>query len=128
MLERRLEEIELLRKRYGSIEHDPKVEWILFKEFRLPAGWNREMIELLIIIPPGYPTTPPDNFYVAPGLRLASGAEPTNFSKGVTHLGRQWDQFSYHIAGQWKPAASILHGDNLQTFMLKVIDRLKELN
>ena len=89
MIERRLEEVELLRKVYGSLEHGPNVEWIMFKEFRLPSGWNRQTTELLIVIPPGYPTTPPDNFYVAPGLILASGSEPANFSRGISLQGKQ---------------------------------------
>ena len=128
VIERRLEELEVLRKMYGSLEHGPNVEWIVFKEFRLPSGWNKQTTELLVVIPAGYPATPPDNFYVAPGLLLASGSMPANFSKGVSLQGRQWDQFSYHLDGGWKPAANVMHGDNLQTFILKVLERLRELN
>lgn len=129
MLDRRFQEIELLRKRYGSLEHGPNLEWILFKEFPLPAGWNRTTTPLLVLIPPGYPMTPPDNFYVPTGVRLASGAIPSNYSEGPSHLGREWGQFSLHAQKEhWKPTADLLDGDNLLTFMLVVECRLQEAN
>jgi hypothetical protein len=129
MLERRLKEIDLLRKRYGELDHGANVEWVIFKSFRLPPGWNRTVTRLLIIVPPGYPMTPPDNFYVEPGLKLVSGAGVTNYSEPVSQLGQNWGQFSYHVdSGDWKATADILSGHNLLTFMLGVERRLSELN
>ena len=129
-LERRRYEIDLLRKRYGEVEHGDNIDWILFKGFRLPCGWNRENTELLIIIPPGYPVTPPDNFYVRNGLRIvANGAEqvPSNYSENQSVLGGNWAQFSFH-AQAWNPTPDSLEGDNLLTFTLAVERRLEELN
>lgn len=128
MLDRRLQEIELLRKKYGPLEQGANLEWILFKEFPLPPGWNRTTTPLLVLIPPGYPMTPPDNFYVPTGFRLASGAMASNFNEGQNHLGRQWGQFSFHVKEYWSPKADILEGDNLLTFMLGVERRLREAN
>ena len=129
MLDRRQQEIELMRKKYGPLEQGPNLEWVLFKEFTLPKGWNSATTSLLILIPPGYPVTPPDNFYVSPGLRLESGAMPSNYSEGPTHLGQQWGQFSIHAQKEcWAPKADFLEGDNLLTFMLIVERRLKETN
>jgi len=129
-LERRGFEIDLLRKGYGEVEHGENVDWILFKSFQLPPGWNRENTDLLIIIPPGYPVTPPDNFFVRNGLRIiADGAErvPSNYSENQTVLGGSWAQFSFH-AQVWNPAPDSLEGDNLLTFVLAVERRLQELN
>ena len=129
-LERRLLEIDLLRKRYGNVEHGANIDWLLFKSFTLPHGWNRENTELLIIIPPGYPITPPDNFYVLNGLRsIVDGAAqvPSNYSENQTILGGSWAQFSYH-AQIWNPAGDSLDGDNLLTFILSVEKRFRELN
>jgi hypothetical protein len=129
-LERRIFEIVLLRKRYGKVEHGANIDWLLFKSFMLPLGWNREHTELLIIIPPGYPITPPDNFYVLNGLRLivnGAGQVPSNYSENQTILGGSWAQFSYH-AQIWSPAADSLEGDNLLTFILCVEQRFRELN
>lgn len=128
MIERILQEIQPLQNKYGALECGPNAEWILFKEFKLPPGWDREVTELLIIIPPGYPSTPPDNFFVPMGFKLASGAQVANYTEGPMYLEKQWGQFSYHIDGDWHPAADILGGDNLLSFTIKVLDRLKELN
>ena len=129
-LERRKHEIELLRKKYGELEQGSNQDWILFKRFPMPPGWNRQVTELLLIIPPGYPTTPPDNFYVPNGLRIvADGSEklPSNYSENQTVLGGNWAQFSYHAQG-WNPTPGPLEGDNLLTFMLAVERRLRELS
>ena len=96
----------------------------------MPHGWNREAAELLVIIPPGYPTTPPDTFYVRNGLRIvADGVEkiPSNYSANQSMLGDNWAQFSYH-AQEWSPTSNPLEGDNLLTFMLAIEQRFKELN
>lgn len=129
MLERRLKEVDLLRQRYGDLEHGPNLEWIVFKAFNLPPGWNRARIRLLLILPPGYPMTPPDNFYVELGLRLSSGVGTANYSEPVSQLGQDWGQFSYHVdVGDWKASADILAGHNLLTFTIGVEKRLSELN
>lgn len=129
MRERRLKEIELLRKKYGHLKHGENLDWIIFEEFPLPSGWNRPKIRLLVIIPASYPTTPPDNFYVAVGLCTASGVIPSNYTEGQSHLGEQWGQFSFHVeGGHWRPSPNLLDGDNLLTFMLQVEKRLKEVN
>lgn len=129
MLERRLQEVALLRARYGELDHGPNVEWLVFQAFKLPPGWNRGTMRLLVLVPPGYPMTPPDNFYVEPGLRLASGVTPGNYSEPASHLGQNWGQFSHHVeTSDWTASANILDGHNLLTFMLGVEKRLSELN
>lgn len=125
--ERRQGEIELLRKKYGELEHGQNLDWMLFRKFPLPQGWNRESTELLVIIPPGYPATPPDNFFVRNGLRTASGSPPGNYSENQSVLSGSWAQFSFH-AQEWNPSPDPAVGDGLLTFMLGVERRLKELN
>jgi hypothetical protein len=124
-LERRQQELELLRSRNGRAEHGPNLDWILFPDYTLPPGWNRDRTELLILIPAGYPATPPDNFYVREGLRLADGRLPNNYSEGQTVLGGRWSQFSFH-AQSWHPTSDAHDGDNLLTFSLAVDSRLRE--
>ena len=58
-------EFQLLCRRYGEMEHGENRDWVMFREFPLSPGWNVETTELLVVIPPGYPTTPPDNFFVS---------------------------------------------------------------
>ena len=128
MIERLLQEVEILRKQYGELEYDPNVTWILFKEFKLPSGWYKEYIELLIKVPSGYPSIPPDNFFVPTGFKLASGQPIDRCTLVAPFLDKAWLQFSYHIDGEWNPSENILEGDNLMSFTLKVFDRLKEAN
>lgn len=126
-MERRLQEIELLRKKYGAVDHGPNLDWVLFRAFPLPAGWNAQFTELLILIPPGYPTTPPDNFYVRNGLKLLGGALPGNYSENQNVLGNSWGQFSFHVQS-WNPSFDFEMGDSLRTFIVGVERRLAELN
>jgi E2/UBC family protein E len=124
-LDRRKRDIELVRKRYGQIEHGANLDWILIHRFPLPPGWNRRETELLVLVPPGYPTTPPDNFFVREGLRVADGSTPNNYTEGQSVLGGKWAQFSFH-AQAWDPKADPEDGDGLATFLLAVEGRLRE--
>ena len=126
-LERRRLEIELLRRQYQQVEHGPDIDWILFRAFPLTSGWNRESTDLLVLIPPGYPETAPDNFHVQNGLRTESGAVPGNYAEDQEVLGESWAQFSYH-AEDWSPSPDPHDGDSLLTFMVAVERRLLEVN
>lgn len=126
MRERRKKEFELLKQKYGEMDRGEGLDWAIFKVFPLPPGWAKTQIGLLVLVPPGYPMTPPDNFYVEPGLKLASGNLPQNYSEPVNHQGRSWGQFSFHIEQGWLAAADIFSGHNLLTFMLAVEKRLAE--
>ena len=128
MIERRLQEIKLLQKKYGDLEYGQNGEWVLIKKFPLPSGWNKTETELLVLITAGYPSTPPDNFFVPIGFKLANGNPINAYTEPHPHRDRSWGQFSYHIDGEWKPGKEILDGDNLLTFMIKVEQRLGELN
>ena len=129
MLQRRTQELDLVRESYGEIEIGPNLDWIVIKRYSLPPGWNKGETALLITIQPGYPTTPPDNFYVDNDLRIAGGQVPANASLDQVQLGKPWLQFSYHVeAADWKPNPDLLRGHNLLTFLLGVKRRLLELN
>lgn len=128
MRERREKEFALLSQKYGEMEHGQGLDWAIFKAFQLPTGWARTHTGLLVLIPPGYPMTAPDNFYVEPGLKLTSGAPPQNYSEPVNHQGRSWGQFSLHLERGWGASADIFSGHNLLTFMLIVEKRLLELS
>ena len=118
-------ESDLLRNRYGLVEFGENGDWVVLKEFPLPDGWNTESTEILVLIPPGYPATPPDNFFVPNGLRTSIGGMPQNFSENQSILGESWAQFSFH-SQEWNPSNDITKGDSLLTFMLAVERRLKE--
>lgn len=129
MLERRKKEIEIIQAQYGDVEVDPDLGWLIIKGWKLPPGWNKGETSVLIIVPVGYPLTPPDNFYADNDLRLAGGSQPGNTSPNQTRLGKPWLMFSYHVeGGDWKPDADILKGHNLLSFLTGVEKRLSETN
>jgi hypothetical protein len=130
MLERRQRELELVRTEYGDIEVGSNLDWVIIKKWPLPAGWNKTETQVLVLIPPGYPVTPPDNFYTDNDLRLASGGQPSNSSVNVSQIDKPWLQFSHHVESEdWKPHADLLQGHNLLTFLkIGVTRRLGEAN
>ena len=127
MVEHRRRELELLRQKYGEVDADPDVTWIRILSFPLPAGWSKQLCQLIVTVPPGYPITPPDNFYLEQGVTLASGAQPGNSSPGQQLNGSTWTIFSYHVeAGTWRPNADIGRGHNLITYVEGIEARLRE--
>ena len=132
MMDRRRLEIELLREKYGELEVGPSLNYIIFSSFQLPEGWNMEIIRVLVIIPGNYPISPPDNFYVTPGLRTINGAPPGSYAESQNHYGKDWGVFSMHLedAGTWNPSTdNVLDVTNLLTFMMSVVEkRLSEVN
>ena len=130
MLERRERELELVRTEYGDLEIGSNLDWVIIKKWTLQTGWSKSETQVLVLIPPGYPVTPPDNFYTDNDLRLANGGQPSNSSVNVSQLGRFWLQFSYHVEPEdWKPHADLLQGHNLLTFLkIGVTRRLSEAN
>ena len=126
MVERWKIELKIVESIYGHLEVAPDLAWFIVPSWQLPPGWNKSQVALLLLVPPGYPITPPDNFYVDQDLRLANGAMPGNTSL-VTQVGRQWLQFSYHVeGGDWKPSQDPEKGHNLVTFLRGVGQRLRE--
>jgi hypothetical protein len=127
MLDRRQREIELIKARYGEVAVAPDGTSVSIRRFALPHGWNKTHTEILVPVGPGYPTTPPDNFYADNDLGLAIGASVGNSSQNAQICGRVMRQFSFHVE-DWHPHADLLQGHNLLTFLLGVEDRMKELN
>jgi hypothetical protein len=129
MIERRKEELKFVEAKYGALEVDPNVEWFIIKRWQLGSGWSMAETPVLVLFPPGYAVTPPDNFYTRNDLRLASGAQPGNTSPNATQARRAWLQFSWHVeASDWAPHAEVLQGHNILTFLEGVGRRLSEAN
>jgi hypothetical protein len=130
VLDRRNREIELVEARFGELDIASDYTWLVIRRYPLPPGWNKTETQILILIPPGYPQTPPDNFYTDLDLLLAGGARAEGGSDGPTYEGRQWQQFSWHFVdtADWQPHAEIERGHNLLTFLDGVAQRLSELS
>lgn len=98
--------------------------------FTLVSGWSKTETAILVLLPPGYPETPPDNFHTDPDLTLEGGAEPGNATGMIDHAGLRWRQFSWHFEDtqEWQSHAEVERGHNLLTFLLGVQQRLAEAN
>ncbi len=124
MTDRIKRELVLIAIAFGELEEDPNLQWFIIKRWPLLQGWNKQYTRVLVMIPPGYALTPPDNFCVDADLTLKGGGQPGSASI-VQVIGQQWLQFSYHIEGSdWQPDK----GHNLLTFLVGVTKRLNEVN
>ena len=130
MLERRHKELELVEAQYGELERAPDLSWFAIRRLPLPAGWSKIETSLLILLEPGYPETPPDNFYTDADLTLAGGGEPDAASGMLEHADQRWRVFSWHFEDttEWQPHAELERGHNLLTYLLGVQQRLAEAN
>src|SRR5262245_56514450 len=82
--------------------------FLVIADYELPAGFQPNLVELLVKLPPGFPDAAPDMFWVHPPVRTASGSQPRSTSMERL-LGKDWQRFSWHLSGgAWKPGVSTL--------------------
>ena len=127
MYERVQQEIELLKLKYPELQHGDQLNWVLIPKYPLPDLYNKSQTQLLWNVPPGYPQTAPDDFFVDGDLRLKNGNPPASFNQGANSssgpapIAGNWGWVSWHPEqGKWQPAAEIEKGDNLLTFLRSV--------
>jgi hypothetical protein len=130
MRDRRItEELKLVTRHFGGCETDLDLSWLVIHDWPLPSGWSRPSTPLAILLPPAFPSIPPDNFYVASDLRTSSGATPGNTSSpnSVSLPPGDWLCFSWHLEVNWRASNGIERGDNLLTFCESIATRLGEV-
>jgi hypothetical protein len=94
-------------------------------EIDIGPGWNKKIVTVIMLAPPGYPSAQPDCFWVEPsGLRLENGGTPQNTNDsnpipGDVRTDRLTTWFSWHLQS-WNP-----NTDHLVTFFKVVMQRLK---
>lgn len=86
---------------------------LLVRGFDVSAGGFTPVVtELMIRIPQQYPMTPLDMWYCDPPIRIAATGQFAIASEVMEpHLGRQWQRFSRHLNGGWRPGV-----DSLRSF------------
>ena len=85
-----------------------------------PGRFDQPTADVLVKIPPGYPATPLDMFWVCPPLRYPTGATPPAADTYETYGGRNWQRFSRHLnSGAWR-----LGVDSLRTFLPVILAEL----
>lgn len=90
--------------------------WVVIHNFALPSGYNFNQTDILILLPPSYPQTPPDWFYMDPGLRRRDGRPPHYFEEaaGRAPTLELWAAGCLHIRS-WRPTNDPLTGHSLLT-------------
>jgi hypothetical protein len=95
-----------------------KVSWlggftmVQIQDYPLGEGLSPDTVTILLRLPAGFPDVYPDMFWVDPPVRLASGATIRGTEVTETHLDRQWQRWSRHVIGNWRPGI-----DNLSTYL-----------
>lgn len=127
MNERIEQELALLRTVYPDLEWHPDSLWVRIPSYVLPIGiWKLTEVELAFQMPANLPGQQPYGFWVRPGLELADGRPPNDYTPGVsTALGNGWGQFSWSPE-TWQPQAEITTGSNMLNFVRSIADRLRE--
>jgi hypothetical protein len=124
------EELKLLRGFWPDLEFIPDGNWVLRRDYSLPSGWNKEIVDLAIRIPAGFPGEQPYGFWVAGGLVLESAAPISNYafpSETIPGSDESWGKFSWSPEA-WTPGAEPGQGMGMIHFAQSVWRRLLELN
>jgi len=120
---RLLEEIAILAVRFGEINFDDiGFTWVHIPDFELPPGWNQAFTELMIDLPPLYPETPPDGFYIEKNLAPLNGNLLEHYFQHDDYVNRythqDWAWYCIHPAQfSWQPSVDITTGDNLVKYL-----------
>lgn len=85
---------------------------VLLAGFPLPPGLQPQRSDLLLRLPPGFPDAAPDMFWLDPAAVGPNGVAIAGTESREAYLGRTWQRWSRHIAGQWRPGI-----DNLGTYL-----------
>jgi len=111
-------EVNKISYTYPVLYEEGKLSYLAIKNFLLNSNFNLTSTTLLIKIPPKYPFTPPEHFYLKKGL-LYKGKSPTHYfqNAGFNDLSEEgWSKFCLHVKS-WKPSKDIISGDSLITFL-----------
>lgn len=85
---------------------------LIIRDFRLPAGYEQPVVDLLLRLPGGFPDAAPDMFWMHPVVAYVGGGAPPATEVRLDYGGRTWQRWSRHLAIAWRPGI-----DNLQSYL-----------
>lgn len=90
---------------------------LLVRQFDVTGGgFSPSPTDLMVRIPPQYPMTTIDMWYCDPPIRHAATGQFAPASEVTeTHVGRNWQRFSRHLNGTWRPGV-----DSLRSFFVLI--------
>lgn len=79
------------------------IKGVILRQFGLPPGrFDAAAADILVLLPAGYPDTPPDMFHASPWLRLmASDRYPNAADQPVAFADQNWQRWSRHN-NEWR--------------------------
>lgn len=105
-------DVEYLAGRGISYEDgsQPGQAGLVLKGIPVPDGkFDAAAVDILILLPPGYPDCPPDMFYCMPWLKLRSaGQYPRAADQPHPFRGESWQRWSRHN-NAWRPGVDGIH-------------------
>lgn len=91
--------------------------------FELPDAYDPKIVDLRIVLGPGYPNGNPDMFWTRPWVKLKSkNADPDRSSSPTQYPDGQWQQWSRHFGDGWRPGV-----DGLRQYLASVKSELRRL-
>ncbi len=95
--------------------------YVIYRDFRIPAVYRPDRVDLLVKLPPTFPDAAPDMFWLSPHVALAANGASPRGTTTETVLGQPWQRFSWHLApGAWRVGIS-----ELRDFLRCVIGRFE---
>lgn len=86
-----------------------KKRGVIVHDFAVPATYRPQTADLMIVIPPNYPTAELDMFWLSPPIERIDGR---GLQKLVAQslFGRSWQRWSRHRTGRskWRPGVDCL--------------------
>lgn len=80
------------------------LNWLIFRDFKIPEGYNVRVADAAIMIPPHYPATQLDMIYFHPPLEREDGKEIRTLSNQIIE-GKTYQRWSRHRTplNKWNP-------------------------
>ncbi|MBS0155184.1 MAG: multiubiquitin domain-containing protein [Nitrospira sp.] len=97
---------------------------VIVKAWPLPVGrFDVNLVDVLILLPSGYPDIAPDMFYLSPWVRLMPGQTlPKAADQPLEFAGQRWQRWSRHntewrsgIDGMWTMLKRVEHALEIAT-------------
>ncbi|MEJ0098514.1 MAG: E2/UBC family protein [Pseudomonadota bacterium] len=107
--------------KYEEIEEGGQ-KAVILRGISLPDGrFDSKVVDILILLPSGYPDSSPDMFYALPWLRLAtSKAYPRKADHAHSFAGQSWQRWSRHN-NDWRAGI-----DGIWTMLKRIETALQE--
>lgn len=89
---------------------------IVFKYIPLlPGKYDATSVDVLVLLPPGYPDIGPDMFYTLPWIKLIPANQyPKAANQPVAFSGKNWQRWSRH-SNEWRPGK-----DGMSTILKRI--------